>query len=108
MKRLLLGAAAIAIAIALFWFARHQLHQTAHTTLPPPPKSAGAGGDGTRVRNAVPLRLPVATTRPDVAATAGAFGGRVVSTEGARGKPIAPAAPIFPPQSAAGPGGGRA
>src|SRR5258707_15353737 len=107
MKRLLLGAAAIAIAIALFWFARHQLHQTAHTTLPPPPKSAGAGGDGTRVRNAVPLRLPVATTRPDVAATAGPVGGRGASPKGARRQPDPAAPPHLPPEGAAGAGGER-
>ncbi|MDB4970953.1 MAG: signal protein [Myxococcales bacterium] len=97
MKRWAVAAAlvAVAIAVALFYVARRR------------PSSAAAGSSSStdsanesasaharaRLRTATPLRLPAATTSEDATATAGEFGGRVVSSDG--GKPIAHAALTF-------------
>ncbi|HEY2744823.1 MAG TPA: carboxypeptidase regulatory-like domain-containing protein [Polyangia bacterium] len=83
------------IAIALLW-RRHlsTAHPTTSTTA-----DLGARKSVERAHPAPPLRLPTATAREDVKATAGEFGGRVIST--ADGKPVAHASLTFLHEGAA-------
>ncbi len=81
------------IALGLLW-RRHLF--TTHT---PPSTAADLGGRAERARPALPLRLPTATAHEDKQATAGEFGGRVLST--ADGKPIAHASLTFLHEGAA-------
>ena len=93
------GAAVVAIvvvvALGMLW--RHRLTSTLHD------RTAHTADGGARphepARPAPPLRLPTATVHEDAAATAGEFGGRVISS--ADGKPVARASLTFIHQGAA-------